>query len=175
MKSAAFCDVRYCGSAAKVVGGDVVIALPPPMSDDELRLLWSTSDFIYIDLHGRPDFPQCLFADGEKVLMVEQFEGLPGGRVVFATTCHMPGTRFVDALAENYLVLGSGPNYGSRERVTGAPLLAMWMRKFLLLGMEPENALKLSKLRLVLSSWRKGDRDALTFSIALPRQGGGYV
>jgi len=168
MYSFGFVDKRYA-RAAKTVVGDGPVITAPWFNMTTLELTWHEADFIYLDLHGRPDQPKWLFADGKRVISYQQIQMLPKGKVIFATTCYLPGTALYDSLRwGNVLVSGAGENYGSAdERVIGAQLLALWFRRMLQLGMSPDSALRCAKARVALTSlFRRGDRDALKFSIA---------
>jgi len=147
---------------------DTVITAPTRFDVTALELSWAKADFIYIDMHGRLDQPKWLFAGSKRIIASEQIKNYAKGKVIFATICDLTGTAWFDALRDgNVLVYGNGKNYGSvGERATGAQLLALWFKRFLEHGMSPESALKCAKLRVALTSWRKADRDALSFYIA---------
>lgn len=166
MYSFGLVDRRYGDVSRRVVGGTVIVV--PGFDLYTLELTWQEADFIYIDLHGRPDQPKWLFADGKRVIGYQQIQNYARGKVIFATTCYLPGTAWYDTLRDgNVLVSGRGKNYGSDgERAIGAQLLALWFRRMLELGMSPESALRCAKFRVVLTSWRRADRDALSFEIA---------
>lgn len=168
MISLGICDYRYAESAERVVQHEP-LTCPPALETEYLLSHWGPAYFVYVDLHGRRDRPFKLYADGEAVAHVNQFWCLPGGKVTFFTTCDMPHLRFVDAMKHNWLVMGDGKNYGLRGRATGAPLMALWMRRFLERGFTPRAAFLASKARVFLTSWRKGDRDALAFQLVAPQ------
>lgn len=171
MYSFGFVDEKYKDVSRRVCGGTVVTA--PHFDPDVLESTWAAADFIYIDLHGRPDQPKWLFAGGNRVIGHGQIHNYARGKVIFATTCYLPGTAWFDELRDgNVLVYGFGENYGGKgSRAIGAQLLALWFRRMLELGMSPRGALRCAKLRLVLTSWRRADRDALSFTIAPPTTG----
>jgi hypothetical protein len=154
-------DTRYRDTAKRVVPNGPILC--PPLAD--LVFHWKQADFIYIDLHGHQDDPRFLFAGDKPVLSAAALGVLQKGRIVFLTSCYLDETDVLTALRGNTVIWGRGQNFGSLERLTGAPLLAMWIRRFLDLGCTPERALTLAKSRVVLSMWRKGDRDALAFAL----------
>lgn len=132
---------------------------------------WAHADFVYIDLHGRPDDPEWLYAEDQRVLHVRDVEDLPQ-RVVFATTCYLPQTEFYDALRRrSTLICGDGENYGLRDRAIGAPLLALWFRRVYEKTYDIDLSLRIAKFRVALTAWRMADRDALEFKIAPPLGG----
>lgn len=170
MNVLAICDRRYQRSAGRVAGLQP-ITCPPRLTRDILWPNWLLSDLVYIDLHGDPDEGEWLLADGERVLHVRELEGLPP-RVVFATTCHMPQTAFYDVLRRgSILICGDGENFGLRDRAIGAPLLALWFRRFYDRTGDVVQSLRLAKARVALTAWRRSDRDALQFYIAPPPGG----
>ena len=168
MYSFGFVDQKYTEVSRRVAGGTVVTA--PYFDPTILELTWNEADYIYIDLHGRLDQPRWLFASGKRVICYEQIKDYAKGKVIFATTCYLPGTAWFDTLRNgNVLVYGSGENYGGKgDRAIGAQLLALWFRRMLQLGLSPRSALRCARLRVFLTSWRRADRDALKFTIAPP-------
>jgi len=170
MHSLAICDSRYVKSAERVALSEP-LTCPPALETEYLLSRWGPADFIYVDLHGRQGVRSKLYAQGQGVWHVKQTRSLPGGKIVFFTTCHLPQTKFVEALSDNWLAMGRGENWGTRRRAVGAQLLALWMRRFLQAGLSPRKAFLASKARLVLTSWRRADRDALQFVLVPPRPG----
>lgn len=165
------CDSRYLLSARRVVHSEPLTS-PPAQETSTLCSRWGPVDFVYIDLHARLEYPTWLFASGQRVLSSDQLAAMPGNKVVFMTTCHLPETAFYDIMRSKHtLICGKGKNWGARDRATGAPLLAMWFRRFHKRGWRVETSLRLAKARVFFSSWRKGDRDALQFYIAPPVMG----
>jgi hypothetical protein len=78
-------------------------------------------------------------------------EGWLGGTVVFAANCHL-GDRdspMMDALLDagaRYVVAGEGPNAGPKAgRLYGAPLLGLWFRRLVGVGVGPLRALGWAK------------------------------
>ena len=167
MNSLAICDRRYAIPARRVAQS-WPLKCPPVLAPGILWPNWNHVEFVYIDLHGKVEDPEWLYADGERVLHISDVRSLPP-RVVFATTCNLEETEFFDALRKGTLIYGSGKNYGSRSRAIGAPLLALWFRRFYEITKDAEVSLRLSKARVALTAWARGaDRDALGFKIAPP-------
>lgn len=169
MYSFGFVDEKYSDVSRRIVNGPIITA--PGFNLRTLELTWLEADFVYIDLHGRPDQPKWLFAGDKRVIDYRQIDTFAKGKIIFATTCHLPGTALYDALRRgNVLVSGAGENFGSTGgRAIGAQLLGLWFRRMLELGMTPEKALRYAKTRVAFTSlFRRGDRDALSFQIALP-------
>ena len=96
MYSFGFVDQKYTEVSRRVAGGTVVTA--PYFDPTILELTWNEADYIYIDLHGRLDQPRWLFASGKRVICYEQIKDYAKGKVIFATTCYLPGTAWFDTL-----------------------------------------------------------------------------
>jgi hypothetical protein len=122
---------------------------------------------VYVDMHGRPENPYWLYAGGKRAIHVNELGLETNGKIVFATTCHLPETKFYDNIVNsgNTLVSGAGSNWGGVDRAIGAALLALWFRKMLEAGFSVRKALFLAKARVALTSLRRADRDALKFSV----------
>lgn len=170
MNVLAICDRRYAKVAYRVAQQRPLNS-PPRYDRSILWPNWEVADMVYIDLHGDPGEPDWLFADGERVLHISDVGDLPMDLVVFTTTCHLAQTSFYDVFRRGALVCGDGINYGLRDRAIGAPLLALWFRRWYERTWDVSRSLALARMRVALTAWRSADRDALQFRVAPPLPG----
>lgn len=129
----------------------------PPVRASNLDPQWLTGgaagpwDLIYLDLHGQPG-DAAWYGDDHIVALTEaQVRGVDlGGAVVFAVSCYLADddSPMMDALLDagaRYVIGGTGPNYGGKSVIIGAPLLGLRFRQFYGLFHDPLRALWLAK------------------------------
>jgi len=92
-----------------------------------------------------------------------------GGAVVILANCYGSSSPLIKYLFQSgarAVMAGPGKNYAAKGgRVVGTDTLAKWVRLGLGSGLGPKAALSLAKSRLLLTSWRAVDRDALEFRL----------
>lgn len=172
------CDQRYAAATREVVGRGVNIITSPPVyaGDWDPDWLGAGWDFIYVDLHGQPGSvylysgpSQAQAALSVRVVRAAVLEGT----VVFAATCYLPSTPFLDAFlgsGATAVVAGRGENWGTRRRLSGAQILAKYLLEGLRAEMELGTAFRWAKQRLrrKMTAWLmspKATADALRFRI----------
>lgn len=173
----AYCDKRYQVATRRVVGDDAEVLTSPPVYAIDFQPDWLAGrDLIYLDLHGQPGSVYLysgLDQDRAALHVIQVRTAKLGGAVVFATTCHLPETPFLQAFLEAGAgaVIGGGErNYGARRRLSGAQVLARGLLIALRAGQGIDDAFKLAKLvvRMDPLRWladRKATVDALQFEI----------
>lgn len=177
----AYCDQRYQHATWQVLGGATDAALmtsPPVFAADFNPEWWGGYDLIYLDLHGQPSSvylysgpQQAAAALGLETVRVSDL----ANAVVFATSCYLPQTRFVEAFLRagaRAVIAGDGENYGTRYETTGAQLLAMGLIREMRHQPDPISdaaALERAKRRLRLNPRRmmqpQAINDALEFRV----------
>lgn len=91
-----------------------------------------------------------------------------GGAIVVLANCYGASSPLVQAMYKagaSVVIAGSGPNYAAGNRVMGADLLVQQVIRGLQAGKNIKKALRWARMRLLLTAWRKPDRDALGFRI----------
>ena len=176
----AYCDRRYLKVTRKVVGDAAhIVASPPTLAPDVEPDWFAGQDLIYVDLHGRPGSIFLWSGRDQEYPALDantlKRAGL-GGAVVFATTCYLPRTPFVEAFlaaGASAVIGGHGPNWGNLRILGGAQLLAAGVLKQMRAGAAAGDALVAAKnaLRhnwrrfLPLRRTREAIADALDFEI----------
>ncbi len=167
----------YCTLPAKNMVKDAVGIDPltsPPTTIQTFNTAQLQADIIYFRLHGLSQIPGRWFGedhDGNLIAAIgrEQIQStVLDGPVVILANCYGASSPMVEDFYQagaSVVIAGSGPNYASGQRVTGADLLALEVIKALKNGSTPEEALKLAKLRLIVSAFRMENRDTLEFHI----------
>lgn len=176
MRIFAYVDQRYQHATRKVVGEEATVLTSPPIYAFDFNPEWLEGyDLIYLDLHGRPN--SIYLYSGEEGLsgaldVKHVFNARLGGAVVFATTCHLPDTKFLSAFLDagaSAVIAGAGLNWGNRTRISGAQLLAALTIRALRAGKTADDALIEAKRRLRFSIHRLRDWgatiDALLFNV----------
>lgn len=90
------------------------------------------------------------------------------GAVVVLANCYgasSPLIRDIYEAGASAVIAGPGSNYAAGNRVMGTDLLVRQVIRGLRAGRNIKKALRRAKLRLLLTAWRKPDRDALGFKI----------
>lgn len=91
-----------------------------------------------------------------------------GGAVVVLANCYGASSPLVRAMYKagaSAVIAGPGSNYAAGNRVMGTDLLVRQVIRGLRAGKSIKKALRRAKMRLLLTAWRKPDRDALGFKI----------
>lgn len=124
---------RYLKATMAVVGDEADLLISPP-----LRCCCITPehlqgyDFIYIDLHGEAG-KEFLYSQDEEGRLIEALrvetirQAKLEGTVVFATSCYLPETPFIEAFLKagvKAVIAGEGENYGKLTKTSGAQRLA---------------------------------------------------
>lgn len=157
----AYCCQSFVRTARQA--SDVEPLTCPPMRAVDFDPLWLAGpepdthwNVIYFDLHGEPGVPMWFGDDGEIALTAEQVHSVNlRGAVVFAVNCHLADddSPMLDALlaaGASYVVGGPGPNYGGQRVQMGAPLLGQWFIRYLKLGFDVLDALRIAKINVRL-------------------------
>jgi hypothetical protein len=175
VKILAFTDRRYAKATRKVTGWDADIVACPPFMAADIESFWLESyDFLYLDLHGLKGSVRLW--SGPQLWAALDIKTVKGanlaGTIVFATSCFLPETRFIEAFLASgatCLVSGKGENYGTRAGINGAQKLAKLFIDGLQQGKAPALALSTAKKRLRRSVSRllypKATKDALQFHL----------
>jgi hypothetical protein len=168
-------DRRYAKATRKVAGWDADIVACPPFMAADIEPFWLEGySFLYLDLHGLKGSvrlwsgPQLWAALDIQTVRAANL----AGTTVFATSCFLPETRFIEAFLASgatCVVSGEGENYGTRAGTSGAQKLAKLFIEQLRGGLKPETALASAKARLSHSLSRLlypgATKDALQFHL----------
>lgn len=181
MRVLAYCDAAF-ERATRQAAGVTPLTCPPATAATLNPQIFEGYDFLYFDLHGdaRKAHWYAMVAHGmvsERItaLHADQVQGLDlQGTVVFAATCHAGdagnpmAAAFMDAGA--VVIAGQGENYGPPGgRLYGAPLLGLWLRYGLEVGLSIEAALTMARGMVRLAGRKVGD----TVAFRLRRNDGG--
>lgn len=153
MRVFAYCARRFHDATRRAAG--ISPHTCPPCSADTWWTVASFvngADFVYLDLHGQPD-ATAWYGDQQIVAVTAGQIGAAqlAGATVFAVNCHLadsgsPMARALFAAGAAHVIAGEGPNYGPPSgRLYGAPLLGLWLRRFLRIGFEVPRALSAAK------------------------------
>lgn len=163
MRVFALCAAGFEEATRRAAGVEPLLSPPVSREDAEVVVGWMAwAEFVYLDLHGAPggtcwlgdEHVAALCAGDLRPAGMETCPTSPGplkGTMVFAANCHL-GDRdspMMDALlgaGARYVIAGEGPNAGPPGgRLYGAPLLGLWFRRMLRLGVRPLLALRWAK------------------------------
>lgn len=170
MRVFAYCCAEFADVTRRAAG--VAPFLSPPVTAKSFGpAILNGFDFYYFDLHGDlgGDFWYTV-VDGTRVpsLTVEQVCGANmSGAVVFAAGCYLGDDHspMMEALLDagaRYVIGGVGQNYGpAGGRMYGAPLLGLWVRRLVGVGLAPLRALAMAKRAVALR--RVAADDTLAF------------
>jgi len=178
MKILVLTDKRYLGAALAVAPGADVWCFPPMTAGDFRPEFLEGYDFIYVDLHGQPESVYLYCDEGESTAAISAQTVRAAeisDAVVFMTTCYGPETPFVKAFLEagaRAVVAGSGVNWGTRKRLSGAQLLGKYFMERMDPGISLGDSLGAAKAKLkqkgmksMRKSIREAARDALEFEL----------
>lgn len=151
VRSFAYCCESFTAATRRAAGVHPITS--PPVYAGTLDPGWFSGwDFLYFDLHGEPREAAWRGDDGIFAIAATQFPTIDlSGCVVFATTCFLADEEspMMDAILDagaRYVIAGEGRNWGpSGWRLYGAPLLGLWVRRWLGLGLGAPRALALAK------------------------------
>jgi len=113
-------------------------------------------EFLYVKLHGLPG-KSYWYGDGVTTASAPQVATADlSGTVIFVANCHLyhafgenvqPGPMLQALFATGAAAIIGGPNANQapRQRVRGADLLGMWLRRFLSLHLGPSTAFTLAR------------------------------
>lgn len=174
MRTFAYCIASGLAAVQQAVGGFIMTAPPYTAATFDPRLL-EGCDFLYFRLHGLAQINRAMYGDEvdgaqSPALYVEQLDGLNlSSAVVLLANCYAPQSLFPAAFYKagaRAVVAGSGTNYtATGAAVAGVDLLAHWLLRYLQIGLPLDRALRQAKMRLLLTSFRAADRDALAFKL----------
>lgn len=170
----AYCTAKNAASVQAAVGVEPLTS--PPCTQETLdNATMEGNDLLYFRLHGLKSLPSMWFGETEKGGLVpafarENLKGIDlGGAVVILANCYGNSSPLVRSLllsGASAVIAGPGKNYAAKGgRVVGTDTLAKWIRLGLGSGLGLKAALGLAKSRLLLTSWRAVDRDALEFRL----------
>jgi hypothetical protein len=170
MQTFAYCSQALAQAVARAAGVEPLTSPPASWRTISPRTL-EGHDFIYINLDGAAGSPYW-YGDGwETALSAAQIQAADlAGVGVFVASCHLPESPMLPALlvaGAAWVIGGAGVNWSSRRRLAGADLLGLWVRRAVGWGWEPERALRLAKLRVLLQVWdvRIRREDTLRFRV----------
>lgn len=170
----AYCTAKNAASVQAAVGVEPWTS--PPCTQETLdNKGMEGQDLLYFRLHGLKSVPSMWWGETRLGGLVPAFardnlKGIDlGGAVVVLANCYGNSSPLVKSLllsGASAVIAGPGKNYAAkRGRVIGVDTLAKWVRIGLGSGLGPQAALSLAKSRLLLTSWRAVDRDALEFRL----------
>ncbi len=169
----------YCLADAKEVVSRALGVIPltaPPLKASTFDPKWLEGyDLLYFRLHGLEAIPTSMFYEEadesfSPALNVRQigFACLKAGSVVIMANCYGTESPFVRAFYQAgaaAVIAGPGQNWALEKSIVGPDLLARWLAQKLAKGLTVERAFSIAKTRLLLTSYRAADRDALGFKI----------
>lgn len=181
MKLLAITDARYRWATRQVVrglGAEVVVCPPDDATTLTAKRLQGY-DALYIDLHGLAGTGYLLAGKAQDLPALSVNEVRQAdlkGVVVFATTCFLPQTPFLQAFrdAGATVIAGEGENFGGRWTLSGAQSLARAV--FEGLARQAGDALAtftgaLERVRGQQTRHKQAQADALTFRLWGPQEG----
>jgi len=170
MRVFAYCSREAAGAVIRATGVFPYVA--PPMTCSGFDPCWlQQRDLIYIRLHGMREINGTWFGRSWDGALWPAFDAscIPddlGGAVVVIATCFGDRSILVPEFyraGASAVIAGAGLNFAAKQRVIGVDLLVQWMLRGLAVGLSAERSLDLAKARLVLTAFRRADRDALEF------------
>lgn len=174
MRIWAYCTIRNVRSVRAAVGVEPLTS--PPCTQESLKGLdMKGYDLLYFRLHGHESLPDVWFGETEDGSLIPAFsiDSLAGvsldGAVVVLANCYGIDSPVIPQLLQigaSAVIAGPGENYAARSgRVVGADKLVQFIIKGLRRGWGARAALNFAKSRLLVTSWRAADRDALEFTL----------
>lgn len=174
MKVWAYCTERNARSVQAAVGVEPLTS-PPLTGETVTKSMLEGHDFMYFRLHGLKETPSIWYGGDEvrgfvAALTPDNLDDVSlDGAVVVLANCYGVSSYIVPVMIRagaGAVIAGPGENYAAKSgRVVGADLLAQKILWGLNRGWGPTRALRFARSRLLLSSWRSADRDALAFTI----------
>jgi hypothetical protein len=154
MNLLAYCTEVAASAVRKALGVEPLTSPPVTASSFPRRKLRDL-DMLYFRLHGEESEPwRGEGVEGDKPVAFTPrclSEADLGGCVVVVANCYGSDDPLVAALYEvgaEAVIAGPGLNYAAGDMVTGADLLARWLRFGLELDLSVQWALRIAKLRL---------------------------
>ena len=184
MRVFAYCTEVAGKSVAKATG--VRPLTSPPLTVTTLNSeALEGHDLLYFRLHAfkggdrwyGESFETAKLPEAIRGTMIEQWPALDrlhfieanlGGAVVVLANCYgvsSPLVRDIHEAGASTVIAGPGSNYAAGNRIMGTDLLVQQIIRGLKAGKSIKKALQRAKMRLLLTAWRKPDRDALGFKI----------
>lgn len=172
MRIYALCAASFAESVRRAAGA--APALSPPVTLDTFNpASIEGHHLLYIKLHGLPNHPRWYGDRWKPAISAQQIASANlSGTVVFAATCHLytiranqlvPGPMLQALFSTNARAIVGGPNANAatRDRVAGADLLGMYLRRLLSLRLPPSTAFKLARSCVRASRHTTSDTDDL--------------
>lgn len=159
MRVFAYCAQSFV-EATRAAAGVEPLTCPPISVKDFTAGKLEGYDLLYFDLHGAPGEPfwfgdNKIYALSAVQVLQNDLRGPPDdpgqGCVVFAANCYLADedSPMMEALLDagaQYVIGGDGKNWGpKRGWLYGAPLLGLWLRRWMRIGLSPLRALGLAK------------------------------
>jgi hypothetical protein len=167
-----YCTAPAREAVAEATGVEPLVS--PPMTASEFDVRWlEDHDVIYFRLHGTVD-QTVWYGEGPQgglyvALTITQLrEARLGGALVVVANCYAARSPMVAELyraGASAVIAGEGPNFAAGGRVIGADKLAREVIAGLGKGRSLERALRIAKMKLLATAWRRPDRDALGFRV----------
>jgi hypothetical protein len=177
MHIVAYCDQRYASATRQAVGGSALLLTCPPVYGGDL--IQHAADFaqaglVYFNLHGAPGGQEWWISAGAVAVTADDLQALELRQaVIFMVNCYAGGA-LLDVLKQlrpRAIIGGFGENLGALDRLAGADLLGLWVRRGLGLGFSPPLALSTAKARLMAGPRTASVDDALQFEVLYVRDG----
>jgi hypothetical protein len=175
MNIVAYCDQRYAQATRNACGSNATVLTCPPVYGEHLAqyaTLFEQADLIYFNLHAAPNDAHWYISDGSLAANADQISTLNmSNAVVYMINCYAGGAVLETLKRSNprAIIGGYGENLGSTEKLAGADLLGLWLRRGLAFGLTPRSALAAAKARLVLGAQTNSVKDALAFEVLYER------
>lgn len=173
MNAFAYCTLTSLNAVEQAVGFTPLTS--PPTTAWNFKSEWlREKDFLYFRLHGVRETPGTWYGEYKNGKYIDAFNPINlaevdlTGATVLIANCYGLDDPMLQTFYRNgaaAVIANGGRNYAGFRRVIGADLLAQWLMNGILAGLATESALRIAKLRLLVTSWRAPDRDALSFQI----------
>ena len=156
MRVHALCAASFAESVRRAAGADPALS-PPVILDNFDPASIEGYDLLYVKLHGLPNHPRWYGDDWQPAVDANQVASANlSGTVVFVASCHLytvrnhqvvpgPMLRALFETSARAIVGGPNSNEATRDRVAGADLLGMYLRRFLALHLPPPTAFTLAR------------------------------
>lgn len=155
----AYCAASFEDVTRRAAGVQPLTCPPVTWLRLDLGLL-ENRDLLYFDLHGAPKQDFWMGDTSYVALKAPQLYHVDlGGAVVFAANCFLADqdSPMMEALLDagaSFVIGGDGKNWGpgalSPYGLYGAPLLGLWVRRWMRVGFGPLRALALAKKAVVM-------------------------
>lgn len=172
MRVFAYCDQSFEIATRQSAGSRATVVTCPPTYGAELIDRYKTAieaaDLIIFNFDSVPGHMVWYLQNGSQVIDSTQLSQLNLiNAIVFMLNCYRGGGMLaaLKSTRPKLIIGGAGKNLGGKTKAVGTDILAMWFRRLLSWGVNPQIALALAKGRLRIGAQTASVQDAQNFGV----------